>query len=287
MNLTQSSNLAIFARMDQAYAGMTKVQQKLANFLRDSYTEVAFLSVHQLASRAGVSSASVVRFCQDLGYSGYVPVQAEMKNLVQENMAPMQEIRLSIAESTDGGDALREAIKDNITCLENSYTPALREGFKRSIDMLASARTVYVLGLRTTYSVSYYLYFMLCQVRDNVVIIEPGTGDMYDHLSMSGAGDVLIAISFSRYTRQTLEITNFMRNRKLAVIAITDRHTAPIARQAEAVLVARNSPRTFSFVTAFTIANALVVELGRHNPETTMKRLQERENIANITGTYI
>ena len=280
-------NMTLFSRIDNEYVEMTRIKKKIADFLRASYVEVPFLSVHQMAAKAGVSSASIVRFCQDLGYKGYAPVQEEMKKMVQKDMPPMREIRRSIADAEESGDALGEVLKENITCLENCYSSALREGFKNAADMLSETRTVYVLGLRATYSVAYYLYYMLSQVRDNVVLVEPGRGDVYDRLHMSGADDVVIAISFARYTKQTTEIVNFMRNRKISVIAITDSYTAPVARQADIVLLARNSPKTFSFVTAFTIANAFVVELGRRNSETTMKRLHELEDIANLTGIYL
>lgn len=287
MNIKSLENQPLFARIEKEYSGMTKTKKKIANYLRTSYTDVPFLSVHQLAKKSGVSSASLVRFCQDLGYQGYVPVQNELKRLVQKDMPPMREIRLSIAESTEEGEALGEVLRENILCLENSYTPALREGFKKATDKIANARTVYVVGLRATFSVAYYLYSMLLQIRDNVVLLQPGTGDVYDRLLNAGSEDVLIAASFSRYTRQTSEIADFLQHLGVPIIAITDSHASPIARQAEITLLARNSPRTFSFVTAFTIANAFVVELGRRNTETTMKRLQMREKIANLTGIYI
>ena len=128
---------------------------------------------------------------------------------------------------------------------------------------------------------------MLGQIRDNVVLVKPDTGDVYDHLLDANKDDVLIAISFSRYTRQTTEIADFLLRLGVQVVAITDSHTSPIARRAETILLARNSPRTFSFVLAFTLANAFVVELGRQNSETAMKRLQRREQLADLIGIYL
>ena len=199
----------------------------------------------------------------------------------------MREIRLSIAENAEAGEALGEVLRENIMCLESGYTPALREEFKRAAEKIAKARTVYILGLRTTFSVAYYFYSMLGQIRDNVVLVKPDTGDVYDHLLDANKDDVLIAISFSRYTRQTTEIADFLLRLGVQVVAITDSHTSPIARRAETILLARNSPRTFSFVLAFTLANAFVVELGRQNSETAMKRLQRREQLADLIGIYL
>lgn len=287
MNIKFTENQTLFTKIEKEYTSMTKAKKKIADYLRQSYTDVPFLSVHQMAKKADVSSASIVRFCQDLGYQGYASVQNELKQLVQKDMPPMREIRLSIAENAEAGEALGEVLRENIMCLESGYTPALREEFKIAAEKIATARTVYILGLRTTFSVAYYFYSMLGQIRDNIVLVKPDTGDVYDHLLDANADDVLIAISFSRYTRQTTEIADFLLRLGVQVIAITDSHTSPIARRAETILLARNSPRTFSFVLAFTLANAFVVELGRQNSETAMKRLQRREKVADLIGIYI
>ncbi|MHC1715570.1 MAG: MurR/RpiR family transcriptional regulator [Acidaminococcaceae bacterium] len=287
MNIKFTENQTLFTKIEKEYTSMTKAKKKIADYLRNSYTDVPFLSVHQMAKKADVSSASIVRFCQDLGYQGYASVQNELKQLVHKDMPPMREIRLSIAENAEAGEALGEVLRENIMCLESGYTPALREEFKIAAEKIATARTVYILGLRTTFSVAYYFYSMLGQIRDNIVLVKPDTGDVYDHLLDANADDVLIAISFSRYTRQTTEIADFLLRLGVQVIAITDSHTSPIARRAEIILLARNSPRTFSFVLAFTLANAFVVELGRQNSETAMKRLQRREKVADLIGIYI
>ena len=287
MNIKLTENPTLFTKIEKEYTSMTRAKKKIADYLRQSYTDVPFLSVHQMAKKAEVSSASIVRFCQDLGYQGFASVQNELKQLVQKDMPPMREIRLSIAENAEAGEALGEVLRENIMCLESGYTPALREEFKRAAEKIAKARTVYILGLRTTFSVAYYFYSMLGQIRDNVVLVKPDTGDVYDHLLDANKDDVLIAISFSRYTRQTTEIADFLLRLGVQVVAITDSHTSPIARRAETILLARNSPRTFSFVLAFTLANAFVVELGRQNSETAMKRLQRREELADLIGIYL
>jgi DNA-binding MurR/RpiR family transcriptional regulator len=274
-----------FTIINEKYQLFSKTFKAIADFITVNYSVVSFLSVQELSERIGVSTASIVRFCQEIGYSGYQAFQHDIQVLVQGESASMLEVRTSISDVDE--DPLREMFKLNIETLENSYTEALATDFQKVVEAVNSARRVYIIGLRSTYTVAYYTSFMLSQFMDNVVLLSAATNDLFDHLTPAGPEDVLLAFSFSKYTRLTLQAVEFMRERGGTIIAVTDRQSAPIAIQAGITLIAKNSTKTFSFVSAMTIVNALVIALGKKDAEQTLRCLKEKEEINNKAGVYL
>jgi DNA-binding MurR/RpiR family transcriptional regulator len=274
-----------FTIINEKYQSFSKTFKAIADFITVNYSVVSFLSVQELSERIGVSTASIVRFSQELGYSGYQTFQRDIQVLVQSESASMLEVRTSIFDVDE--DPLREMFKLNIETLENAYTEALATDFQKAVEAVNKAGRVYIIGLRSTYTVAYYTSFMLSQFMDNVVLLSTASNDLFDHLTPAGPEDVLLAFSFSKYTRLTLQVVELMRERGLTIIAVTDRPSAPIAIRADITLIAKNSTKTFSFVSAMTIVNALVIALGRKDADGILRCLKEKEEINNKAGVYL
>lgn len=275
----------LFSIINEKYQSFSKTFKAIADFITVNYSVVSFLSVQELSERIGVSTASIVRFCQEIGYSGYQAFQHDIQALVQGESAPMLEVRTSISEMDE--DPLREMFKLNIETLESAYTEALAADFQKVVEVVNKARRVYIIGLRSTYTVAYYASFMLSQFMDNVVLLSAATNDLFDRLTAAGPEDVVLAFSFSKYTRLTLQAVEFMKEKGLTIVAVTDRQSAPIAIQADITLIAKNSTKTFSFVSAMTIVNALVTALGRKDADQTLRRLKEKEESNKKAGIYL
>lgn len=278
-------NNNIFSLIRERYSSFSKTFKLIADFIGDNYSTVSFLTIQELSNRIGVSTASIVRFCQELGYSGYQTMQREIQLLVHTESAPMQELRSSISDLEE--NSLERVFQWNIEALQSTYTETLVAEFKKSVELLDKARRIYVIGLRSSYTVAYYISFMLSQFKDNVILLSVGTNDLFDRLSDANTEDVLIAFSFSKYTQLAWQVKEYMKERGLPVIAVTDSWSAPIAVHADSKLIVKNSSKTYSFVAAMTVANALVVELGRKDPERSIVRLKEKEEINNRAGVYV
>ena len=278
-------NNTIFSLIRERYASFSKTFKLIADFIGDNYSAVSFLTIQELSDKIGVSTASIVRFCQELGYSGYQTMQREIQLIVHTESAPMQELRSSIAELEE--NPLERVFQWNIEALQSTYTETLVSEFKKSVELLNKARRIYIIGLRSSYTVAYYTSFMLSQFKDNVILLSVGTNDLFDRLVDANPEDVLIAFSFSKYTQLALQVTEYLKEKGLPVIAVTDSLSAPIAMPAASKLIVKNSSKTYSFVSAMTVANALVIELGRRDPEGSIVRLKEKEEINNKAGVYI
>lgn len=277
----------IFYKIDTKYDSLSKTFKIIADFVKENYTVLSFLSVKELTEKTGVSAASITRFAQEIGFSGYPAFQKEIQKVVKKEIVPMREFKHFISSPNDYDNVLQKTIDLNINTLKTTYSDELYESFQKAIDIVTKSRKVYIIGSRSSFAVAYYLNFMLRGFMENVELLSAGTEDISTKLSYIKKEDVLITISFSHYTKFTSKITEYFKNNGSKIIAITDSYSSPVAIKADTTLIAKNSTDTYSFVSAMTILNALVVKLGKVNKNETLKKLKEQEKIAFETGIYI
>jgi len=278
----------IFSLINAKEKGFSKAFKLMSEYTKNNYLKMSFLSIQELSKEIGLSPATITRFSQNLGISGYSALQKGIREIVQNEIKPMREIRNSIMEPTKDKDILEKTIDLNIKNLEGTYSNSLKEAFKKAVDTVTSARKIYIIGLRSSYAVAYYLYFMLAEFMDNVIILSPGTQDMFDRISCISNLDVLVAISFPKYTKVTSQVVGHFKNSKSNIIVVTDSFSSPIAVRSDALLIAKNSSTTYSFVSAMTILNALIVAVAKKKgKKRALNKLKEKEKILVKNDIYI
>jgi DNA-binding MurR/RpiR family transcriptional regulator len=269
----------LFQLLDQHYEGLSKTQRILCDYTREHYLDLSYLSIKELSERTGVSVGSITGFCKALGFNGFADFQRELQKMAQQELFSMREIKNSIAEPSPEEGVLKEIIDSNILNLQRTQTDLLDRAFQEAVNTLSSARRIYVIGLRSAYAVAHYFYFTLSDFKDNVTLLSVAEGDVYDHLMHIGPSDVLVSIGFKKYTRATCDVTRFFRERNCRIIALTDTLSSPIASLADTVLIAQNSSTTFSFVSAMTILNAIVVAMGRRDRKRAIRELDAKQAV--------
>lgn len=278
-------NENIFNTINKNYNSYSKAFQKLSDYILQNYKSMPFYSIKELEEKSDVSTATITRFFKDLGFGGYSDFQDEFKRILQKEITPMKQIKYSI-DKYDQENVLKDIINLNIETLRYTYSEELYKGFKNSIEILNNARKIYIIGNRSSYAVAYYFKFMLFQFMDKVELLSLGTGDIFDRLSYIQDGDVLFAISFSKYSKITSSVVDFFKERGNTTIVMTDSYSSPIATKTENILIAKSGEKTYSFVSAMTILNAMIIELGKIDKEMTLKMFKEKEKIAHENDTY-
>lgn len=277
----------IFNLIDEKYEFFSKTFKIISDYIKQNYSSISFLSIQELSEKVGVSPASITRFSQEIGFSGYPAFQKEIQMWLQKEIIPMKEIKNSIAECENEENILKRTIDQNIETLSKIYSSNLNESFNKAIELIHKARRVYIVGMRSSYSVAYYLYFMLSQFMDNVILLETGKGDIFDRISYSKKEDVLVAISFSKYTKLTYQVVQYFSNNGSPIISVTDSFSSPIAIKSDAVLIAPNSSTTYSFVSAMSILNALIIGIGKKDKQRTLEKMKEKEKVAIDNDIYL
>jgi DNA-binding MurR/RpiR family transcriptional regulator len=204
--------------------------------------------------------------------------------MVKREMEPTTEFKFNM-RYVYSTNVLYDQIKDAKSDLDELYSDDLNEMLEAASQTLSKAKRIYILGSRTTFAVAYYCYFSLNRIMENVILIENRNDDISIRLQYVTKDDVLLAITYPKYTGFTLKIVKFFKDQGCKIVGITDRYTSPIAQYANHLLIVKNMLKIY-FVTTFTIINALIILVGRYNPQAHIAVFDEENEITRRLGVY-
>lgn len=279
VNINEKDGL--MAIMNEKYKTMSKGQKLLARYTMENYPKVAFMTASKLGETVGVSESTVVRFANALGFSGYPKFQDALQELIKTKLTTVERVEMANRDYSSDSKILENVLKTDIDNIKETMETLEQKSYEDAINLMISAKKVYVMGLRSSIYVAKYLGYYLNYILDDVVIIRMDMGEPVEQMIKLGPGDVLIAISFPRYSRKTIQVARFAKNRGAKVIALTDSNNAPTAKISDVVVTVRNNMVSFvdSLVPAFSVANALVIGVAMREKEDIMSYFNELEAI--------
>lgn len=267
-------------------SGFSKGQKRIASYILENYDKAAFMTASRLGLLAGVSESTVVRFASELGYDGYPSMQRALQDMIRSRLTSTQRIQAA-------GDMYQNVfpavIQSDIDKLRQMLSHARQGEFDRVVDKILSSRHVYILGVRSSSFVAGYLHFYMHLLSENVTLIQSNAaGEMFEQMLRMGAGDVLIAISFPRYSKVTINTVKFARDRGAEIIAITDNELSPVYQLSQAALLAPCEMISFvdSMVAPLSLINALLVALSNRYGADVSATFAELEDIWNEYGVF-
>lgn len=279
VNINEKDGL--MAIMNEKYKTMSKGQKLLARYTMENYPKVAFMTASKLGETVGVSESTVVRFANALGFSGYPKFQDALQELIKTKLTTVERVEMANRDYSSDSKILENVLKTDIDNIKETMDSLEQKSYEDAINLMISAKKVYVMGLRSSIYVAKYLGYYLNYILDDVVIIRMDMGEPIEQMMKLGPGDVLIAISFPRYSRKTIQVARFAKNRGAKVIALTDSNNAPTAKISDVVVTVRNNMVSFvdSLVPAFSVANALVIGVAMREKEDIMSYFNQLEAI--------
>lgn len=244
---------------------------------------MAFLTASRLGRELGVSESTVVRFAVMLGYSGYPEMQKDVQDIIRNKLNTAERMKLSVGYK----NILEKIIRTDMQNLQLTLEEISREDFNRAVEAIRRARKIYVVGLRSAASLAHFLGFYLNLILKNITVIKD-METVFEELVNINNKDLVIGISFHRYTRRTVEFLNLAREKGAQVIAFTDSVISPLAEYAHILLTARSDINSFidSFVAPLSVINAILVAVSEKDKENVVHNLSELESIWNKMGIY-
>lgn len=255
------------------YPELSKGQKQIAEFITTQYDKAAFMTAAKLGERVGVSESTVVRFAIALGFEGYPELQRALQELIKTKLTTVQRIEMT-SDLASEDDILRKILKSDIDNIRTTLEEIDIEAFNDIVDLIIGAKRIYIIGFRTSTVLADFLGFYLNLILDNVRVVSQGISDIYEQLFSIGEGDLVIAISFPRYSRRTVEALGFVKSRGTATIAITDGPLSPLLNNADISLYAKSNMASFvdSLVAPLSLINALIIAVS----------LKEKGKVTNI-----
>ena len=233
-------NSSLLTAMEANLRHLSKGHKKIAAYISENYDKAAFMTAAALGNKVGVSESTVVRFATEMGFKGYPELQRELQQMIKSKLTAVQ--RMEVSESLIGdGDIISSVLSGDIELIRETAEHTSREDFRNAVQEINRARRIYILGVRSSAALAAFLAFYFNLVFDSVVLVDTSSAsEMFEQMFRIGEEDVCIAISFPRYSKQTVSALRFIADRGAKIIAVTDTEKSPIALYANHLLVARS-----------------------------------------------
>ena len=227
-------------KIDKNYEQMSKGQKLLADYILKNYDKAVFLTAAKLGKVVGVSESTVVRFATQLGYQGYPGFQKALEELVRNKLNSIQRMEVTYGRISQS-EILASVLQSDIEKIKLTLANMDQNAFELAVDTILNAKRIYVVGIRSCAPLANFLSFYLNLIFDNVTSVHTNSSsEIFEQLIRIGAEDVIIGISFPRYSMRTLKALEFASNRKAKVITLTDSVHSPMTLYSSCNLIARS-----------------------------------------------
>ena len=270
----------ILEKMNENYSSMSRGQRKLVSFITDNYDVAVFYTASELGKAVGVSESTVVRFAAALGYKGYPELQKELESWVHSKMMESRKTDI-VPERLSKKSILTAMLKAEQTNLNETFATISEGALKQAADFIREARKVFIIGVRESYPMALILERQLCMLGLDIVnLSDKGINDMFDRLMTISTEDVVLGISFPRYSKTTLKVLEYANTKRAKVITLTDSIFSPLNMYSSCNLAASAgiSADILSMVAPVSVINALCIMLLKDHEDRLVRNLEEMES---------
>ncbi len=281
-------NQDLLKTIEEQMPSFSKGQKLIGRYVLEHYDKAAYMTAAKMGKIVGVSESTVVRFAIELGYDGYPDFQNSLKKLIPTRLTAFQRVEVTNSLLGDG-NVLEKVLLSDAEKIRRTLEEIDQSSFEEAVEKIVSAKTIYIIGVRSSSSLAGFFTYNLRMIFDRVVFVQTTSGsEMFEQIMRIGEGDVMIAISFPRYSKRLKNATSFAKHAGADVIAITDSTASPIAPSADQLLLAKSDMASFadSLVAPMSIINALIVALSRAKQEELRVRLRLLEDIWDEYDVY-
>ncbi len=278
----------LLTRIDLMMNSFSKGQKRIALYIEEHYDKAAFMTASKLGETVGVSESTVVRFATELGYDGYPKLQKAMQEMIRNKLTSVQRIEVTSSRIGDE-NVLDSVLNQDIEKIRRTIEETSREDFNRAVEEICNADKIYIMGVRSTAAIANFLAYYFELIFDNVRVINTTSAtSIYENIFKISEKDVMIGISFPRYSSMSVEAMDFARSRGAHAVAITDSMASPLVQSADSVLIARSDMASIvdSLVAPLSLINALIVATVLKKKDEVSETFRELESVWNREGVY-
>lgn len=278
----------LFTLINEQMDSLSKGHKLIARYMLEHYDKAAFMTAQKLGKTVGVSESTVVRFASMLGFDGYPALQRSLQELMRNKLTAVQRIEVT-NDSLSGEDVLKQVLTRDIEKIRLTLEACSEEAFLSAVKAIESCTTVYILGARSAEPLASFMNYYFSRMFPQVKQVRcTTTSELFEQVMRIDERDVMIGISFPRYSKQTVKILKFAKSRGSHVIAITDSEKSPLAEYADDLLIARSDMNSFadSLVAPLSLINALIAALSISSAEKVRQSFEKLEEIWQENDVY-
>ncbi|PFO06603.1 transcriptional regulator [Bacillus sp. AFS076308] len=259
---------------------LTETQRKVADYIIKNPLDVAFLTVDQLAGIVGTSTTTIMRLTFSLGYSGYAEFQKGLQEILRSQAAPQTRLEINLLDLNQS-NLWQRCAENQLQNIQSTFEMITGETLDQALEMIVSAERIICTSVRSGMPVAQYLTFGLNRLLGNCDLIVSDLSDWIDKAASLTSSDLVIAASFPRYARRTVEFVNAAKEKNAKVISITDSYSSPLVKYSDLILPCSSSSIAFhnSAISSIFVADYLISALAINYPEKVKSRLDEVNSI--------
>lgn len=275
-------------RINEKYSSMSKGQKLLSTYITDNYDKAVFLTAEKLGKVVGVSESTVVRFATHLGYRGYPEFQKALEELVRNKLNSIQRMEVTYGRISQS-KILDTVLQSDAEKIKSTLEQIDQNAFESALDIILNAKHIYIVGIRSCAPLASFMSFYFNLMFDNVHLLHTSSSsELFEQMVRISEEDVIIGISFPRYSMRTLKAMEFANNRSAKVITLTDSVHSPMNLYSSCNLIAKSDMASIvdSLVAPLSVINALIVALCMRKQSEVAETLEALEDIWNGYQVY-
>ncbi len=283
------TNQDVLELIEAKFTSFSKGQKHIANYIKENYDKAVDMTAAKLGSIVGVSESTVVRFATELGFKGYPQFQKALSELVKKKLSSVQRVSLTYDRMSDTQDLLSSVLNNDVQNIKRTAQLVDRTAFEQAIDLIGHARKIYIIGGRSCSMLASFLGYYLNYIFDDVRPIRSDSiTESIEEIHRIDENDVIIAISFPRYSNKTIKTMSFARKRNAKIIVLTDGPQSPLVQYSDCAIYARSDMVSFadSLVAPMSVLNAMIVALSMQYKDKVIESMANMESIWSDMNEY-
>lgn len=270
----------VMERIRREFDGMTRSERSVAEFVADHRNEILFVTLDELARQTEVSTTSVLRFCRRLGFDGFKQFQQAVRGELKHSPDLLDKFHRT-TDTPLGDELLEKTVQQGIQCIQQTFRELPFAAVTEAVERLAKARRVYTFGMRESRALAEYAFSRLLTVRGDVQLYHDGYGGNVETLLSMTEEDVFLVYLFHRYTRQTLQLLEDLKQRDVQILLVTSPPVDAVARFATVLLPCRVDVGGIknSALAPICLADYLCNAVAMVDMEHTLERMQRSEEL--------
>ena len=270
----------LIEKIKNEYSKLSKGQKLIANFILENYDKAAFMTAANLGKSIDISESTVVRFANRLGYEGYKELQKDLQELIKNKLTTIQRLNLVESEYSDNTNTMSRIMQRDMDNIKKTINEINVEIFDKAVDLVLNSKKIYIVGLRSSSFLAGYLGFYLNFLLDDVRVIRSETNDIFEQLLRMTSEDVIVVVTFPRYSKRIIDVLDFAKKKNTPIITITDSFS-PSAKEADISLIAVSDMISFidSLVAPMSLINSFIIALGNEKKNDLNNYFTELEDI--------
>lgn len=277
----------VITNIQENFMSLSKAQKIIAEYIINHYDKAAFMTAAAIGNQLNVSESTVVRFANVLGYTGYKELQRDLQELIRNKLTTVQRISLS-DELSKSSEFIDKVMGKDMENMKKTMLEINEPNFNLAVNSIIEAENIFILGLRSSTFLAGYLNFYLNFIFDNVKLIQPSANDIFEQLAKIKPSDVLICITYPRYSKRTLDALDYVNTKGSKIITFTDSSLSPAYSRSDISLIAKSEMLSFvdSLVAPMSLINAFILAIAAKRREDITPYFEELESIWEKYGTY-